>query len=141
MAERKAKCHPEEKHYAKGMCRTCYLKSINTDKRRKANNESATKYRAANKHKAKDGKLKARYGIDRAQVQEMTEKQGNLCAICNNPMDVPNVDHHHDTETVRGLLCRKCNIAIGLFKECTKTMLNAVRYLLFWETRYKEVKQ
>ena len=39
------------------------------------------------------------------------------------------VDHNHETGKVRGLLCSRCNSAIGLMKENLKCLRNAINYL------------
>jgi len=57
------------------------------------------------------------------------EKQGGVCSICGKPSKRRLcVDHCHDTGKVRGLLCVKCNVAIGNLN--TETLLeNAIKYL------------
>ena len=64
-------------------------------------------------------------------------KQNGVCAICSqkekigrsaNP-DVLSVDHNHTTEAIRGLLCRNCNSALGLFKDDLDILESAVRYM------------
>lgn len=42
------------------------------------------------------------------------------------------MDHNHATGTNRGLLCAKCNAAIGLFGEDTERMTSAISYLEKW---------
>lgn len=59
------------------------------------------------------------------------EDQNGVCAICSNP---PNgkrlcVDHNHDTDEIRGLLCDKCNQAIGLFRDNPEYMILAAEYI------------
>ncbi len=64
---------------------------------------------------------------------QMFEKQKGACAICGTTTD-PNersfaIDHDHVTGKIRGLLCTFCNTAIGLFKDDTALLLNAIDYL------------
>jgi hypothetical protein len=60
--------------------------------------------------------------------------QNGCCAICgdhqNNMKRKLSVDHNHITGEVRGLLCHKCNVAIGLMKDNVDTLANAIKYLL-----------
>lgn len=140
MAPKKPTCHPTRVHYAKGKCKSCYnnslpIKASTITKKNSARNEWALN----NKDRIKDNGLKRKYGISFAEVEAMKVAQENRCAICGEKDYQLNVDHHHDTATVRALLCAKCNKGIGLLKECTRTLLAAVRYLLYWETRYKDV--
>lgn len=71
----------------------------------------------------REGK-RARYGITRDQFLEMLESQGNACAICGTALDAtlidassplsPNIDHCHTSGKVRGVLCRVCNLTLGV---------------------------
>lgn len=58
------------------------------------------------------------YGITQAEVDALIEAQGNLCAICRGERNGAgtrlHIDHCHDTGRVRGMLCSKCNTAVGL---------------------------
>jgi len=69
-----------------------------------------------------------------------SKKQKNLCAICGLPetdyqqYGVKNlaIDHNHRTKKVRGLLCSKCNRALGLLNVDNLGILNlqmAIKYL------------
>lgn len=71
----------------------------------------------------------------------MEAKQGGLCAICRGPetrltkTGRPTrlaVDHHHVTNTPRGLLCNNCNSGIGYFRENPKLLMYASIYLFQW---------
>ena len=77
------------------------------------------------------------YGISYNQIKELLVKQNYVCAIChtkgfkihpNSLLDL-NVDHCHDTKQVRGLLCPNCNRGLGLFKDNTHSLQNAIKYL------------
>ena len=62
----------------------------------------------------------------------MLEQQGGGCAICEDPPN-PNislhVDHDHGTGEIRGLLCVRCNNAVGLLRENPDLFRRAERYL------------
>lgn len=62
--------------------------------------------------------LKRRYGISISTYDEMCAAQNNACAICNSTERKSNngflcVDHCHKTGRIRGLLCYRCNRALG----------------------------
>lgn len=52
---------------------------------------------------------------------ELRSKQKNSCAICKQKNVDFNrklhIDHCHETNIIRGLLCFKCNIGLGWFKD------------------------
>ena len=74
------------------------------------------------------------YGMDDKAYLEMLEKQDNGCAICgsqeNNNKNQPLVvDHCHETNCIRGILCHSCNLMLGLIKEKIETLESAIKYL------------
>lgn len=82
--------------------------------------------------KGKD--IERMYGITLKQYEGLYIKQNGLCAICHHPEPVKSrlflaVDHDHKTGYVRGLLCSKCNTAIGLFEDSLESLYSAIRYL------------
>lgn len=74
------------------------------------------------------------YGITMAEYDTMLKGQGGVCAACGGREDVKGrrlcVDHDHDTGRVRGLLCHKCNTAIGLGKDSIAWVLGLAGYLM-----------
>lgn len=76
--------------------------------------------------------LKKDYGIDDKQYQAMVLSQGGVCAVCG---ELPNerglvIDHCHDTDIVRGLLCDACNIGIGCLRDDLDILASAASYLI-----------
>lgn len=76
----------------------------------------------------------ARYGITVEQFDEMTKAQSGVCAICQNPQTGSrwtnlSIDHDHETNRVRGLLCAECNLGLGKFKDNPELLEAAARYL------------
>ena len=53
------------------------------------------------------------YRISRHDYIRLWLEQDGKCAICGRESQLC-VDHDHDTNTVRGLLCHRCNIAVGV---------------------------
>jgi hypothetical protein len=85
--------------------------------------------------KNRDLSLFKNYGITTEVYDEMFEKQNGLCAICGSD-DYGNkrvryffVDHDHVSNRVRGLLCSKCNQAIGLLGDSVENLKKAIEYL------------
>ena len=59
----------------------------------------------------------------------MLDQQKGKCAICNQEMEKPYVDHCHNTKKIRGLLCVNCNFGLGSFKDNPKLLMKAIKYL------------
>jgi len=78
-------------------------------------------------------RLKETYGIGIGEYQDTLIEQDFKCAICEthvDNLDYPlDVDHDHETGEVRGLLCRRCNLGIGFFKDSIRLLKNAIEYL------------
>ena len=39
------------------------------------------------------------------------------------------VDHNHETNTIRGLLCSNCNTGLGMFSDNPELLIAAAEYL------------
>jgi Recombination endonuclease VII len=75
-------------------------------------------------------RLRTSYGLSVAEFDALVEKQNKCCAICEKEFErTPQVDHDHKTGKVRGLLCIKCNRALGLFADDSNVLKNAITYL------------
>lgn len=73
-----------------------------------------------------------RYNITTEEYNKLNEIQKGLCAICNKECSKNkklSVDHNHDTDKIRGLLCHNCNILIGAAREDIVILINAINYL------------
>lgn len=74
-------------------------------------------------------RLKKKYGLTDQQYSAMAQRQGERCLICQNVPDRLVVDHCHSSGRIRGLLCNKCNVAIGLLQDSPLIALAACTYL------------
>lgn len=86
-------------------------------------------YRENNPEKERARYRLRKYGVTPEIYQEFFEAQGGVCAICHRPIKL-SVDHDHDTDLIRGLLCKDCNLGIGCFGDDPNLVLNAVEYLV-----------
>lgn len=97
--------------------------------------ESAKRY-AENPEVQKKMKLTAKayrfnkkYNITIEEYDNLFLQQDGKCKICGQDHKVLNIDHCHVSGRVRGLLCWKCNIALGYFKDNVTNLINAIKYL------------
>lgn len=75
-------------------------------------------------------RVKKLYGLSELDVAQMLIKQNCQCVICSiNIKNGYHIDHCHSTKKVRGLLCQKCNQAIGLLQESETLFLKASQYI------------
>jgi hypothetical protein len=76
-------------------------------------------------------RLKYVYGMTQEQWEIMFAKQGHKCAICE--VTEPgskhgwHTDHDHVTGKVRGILCHKCNMALGNYT--VARLLDFIEYI------------
>jgi transposase len=71
-------------------------------------------------------------GISRADYLTMYFAQSCVCATCSRTNDSGRrlaVDHVHKTGRVRGLLCHRCNVALGQFQDSPLILRRAAAYL------------
>ena len=85
--------------------------------------------------KAYNATLRAkRYGITPEKLKGLEEAAGGKCEICGiSEEDAPkgrlHVDHCHESGGVRGLLCQRCNQALGMFFDDVSNLEKAISYL------------
>ena len=76
------------------------------------------------------------YGVTLEWYNETSKKQNGRCIICNGKPKASHgrlsVDHCHTSGTVRGLVCGRCNLAIGLIDDNWETASKMAKYLKKW---------
>lgn len=72
---------------------------------------------------------KERYDLTNAEFQAILTAQMGLCAICQEPMMKPYVDHDHETGLVRGLVHHGCNVGLGMLGDSVAGLEAALAYL------------
>ena len=137
-------CGSVEKHVSSYSCVQCntkrnlhklYDKELMAPykKTNEQNNKKLKKWRNANPSKLEEQyqrKRLAKYNITQEKFDEMFSLQQGKCAICDDILGKKfTVDHNHDNEKVRGLLCYKCNCGIGFLNDSIDTLNLAIQYL------------
>jgi hypothetical protein len=69
-----------------------------------------------------------KYGLKPEQYEQMLMDAQNACEICSSTENLV-IDHCHDSDKVRGILCWSCNVALGHFKDSLETVKKATDYL------------
>lgn len=106
---------------------------------RKKNRDKINTYirdhRKKNRYRYYINGIRRIYKIDESQYNKIVKNQNNECAICckkfswESKNNKPYIDHDHKTGKIRGLLCRNCNAALGMFDDNLEIIDNAKFYL------------
>lgn len=112
-------------------CKTCSTeKALDNFYKRTENNTYRNECKECHIERQRIHKL----GVTNVDYEKMFIEQHGQCGICNSKLNSSRytkfaVDHCHKTHKIRGLLCTNCNTALGLFKDSTITLTNAIDYL------------
>lgn len=79
--------------------------------------------------------LKNMFGITPEDYDRMFKEQDGRCAVCGTQRNMSDdrrfsVDHNHTTGHVRGLLCNKCNVALGSADDSPDRLIELACYLI-----------
>lgn len=90
------------------------------------NNKESSK-RRSRKH------LMKKYNLTIEEYNKLFDEQNSKCGICGRHQDELKqalaVDHNHISGNVRGLICVRCNRAIGMFEDDISLLERAIDYL------------
>jgi hypothetical protein len=112
-------------------CKPC-VKQLNLEWQAKNPEKARSAWRTAEAKSRDNLQSRARkYGLTKQELQVLIDQADGKCEICGRkPFRWLVVDHCHNTQIVRGMLCEGCNQAIGLFQEDTDSMQSAIEYLI-----------
>lgn len=120
----------------KSLCNHCRYNA--TRDQRKHNWDRWVAANPQYKYERAQAHLMKKYGIDAMQYHLLHEQCGGVCMICKQPESALDrwgkpkrlsVDHDHNTGFIRGLLCARCNPALGLFADNPELLRQAAQYL------------
>lgn len=99
-------------------------------------NKSNREFRKKNRSWQRISNLKHQAKISLEDYNKILEFQNGVCAVCKKKCITGknlSVDHNHKTGLIRGLLCSKCNKALGLLHESEELVLNLIDYMKYYE--------
>ncbi len=130
-------------------CKKCNLRLSNENRKARMANpekrEGYNEYMRDRTAKMTDEQLLARqlkvYDLTLEDYERLLKEQDGKCAICPTQLILLDgnegrnqkrlhVDHCHETNKVRGLLCPNCNLMLGHAKDSVTTLLAAAQYLV-----------
>lgn len=99
--------------------------------------ESGDKWRcpSCRAEQARDRHLKTTFGITQDDYLAMLAEQKGRCYLCRSKSpgrkatDHFMIDHDHETQRIRGLICHPCNQVLGYAKDNPKVLRRAAAYL------------
>ena len=128
-------------------CRTNYGREYRNLHREKTREQGRKRYAAQSSEKVaarkeyERSRSIARHGLTMEQYENLLSDQGEGCAICASPTAGGkgswHIDHDHSCcpgthscgQCVRGLLCHRCNTAIGLMGDDPDWVSAALAYI------------
>lgn len=97
-------------------------------------NPCAREYRVEwgqrNRERIELSRVRRLYGLSELQWRELHERASGCCESCGVDFGgrAPSIEHDHVSGLVRGLVCQRCNIAIGVLEDAE--LLASVREFL-----------
>ena len=75
-----------------------------------------------------------RHGLTKENFMQIVSNQDNKCALCRKPFEGLfgkdcHIDHCHETNRVRGLLCMPCNVGLGMLGDNVEGLKKAINYI------------
>jgi hypothetical protein len=97
--------------------------------------ENKKRYYKNNPHKVREQSIRnfaRRISINPDILADYVKKHSGVCDICHKPESITgtlHVDHCHETNNIRGMICNNCNTGLGHFQDSIENLKNAISYL------------
>ena len=104
-------------------------------------------WRKAHPEYAMNWERQSKYGVTPEHFESLLRAQNNKCAICaviftkESRNTKPCLDHCHETNKVRGILCHKCNALLGLATDSPSILTYASEYLSNYDGEHMEPEE
>lgn len=112
-------CQSRDPFVPSAYCKSCTLSRSNTYRKALSSEERSSR--------DFQKKLK-RFGLTEKAYFDLLEAQNGLCFLCQKAEKTAKslaIDHDHITGKVRGLLCTRCNLALGWYEKITGSKIDS----------------
>lgn len=130
--------------YAKGVCKYHYCKARKDadpgiGKRERDHKRKKYAEDPEYRRRMREVQFLGKYGLTLDDKASRIAKQDGVCGACGsvNPGGKNKgwkTDHDHTTGELRGELCNRCNLALGLVNDSVTHLTALTQYLKFWGT-------
>lgn len=133
-----AATYEDRKEYYKQYYKDNKVRILKTVKEYQIKNQEkykhySKKYEETNRERRRLQQRNNRYlrmfGISAVEYDEIFKSQNYSCKICKTTEADFNLDHNHKTNKIRGILCKTCNMALGLFYDNIEILEASIKYL------------
>jgi len=134
----------KESQNLRGTCKDCRYKRIKkyNEKNPHLVKARSDRYRSRHKERLRAQQLRIKFNITIDAYERMFRNQNGVCAICGK-FNVDGrrlaVDHDHNTGRIRGLLCRMCNVFLGLIENTPGLLHKFSEYIEKFSEKQREV--
>jgi hypothetical protein len=120
------------------VCTTCGVYKLWSEFYQKAHSTIGYKARCkdcdrnADRETRRAYRVQQEYDLTPFEEEQYYVKAGYKCQICGKAgtRKTLNIDHQHVPFVIRGVLCPKCNTALGFLKDNPKAIINAFKYVV-----------
>ena len=113
------------------ICKSChneYIRTIWYPANREKQIESSSKWKNANRSRA----LAKKYGISSEDIEIAIKRADGKCEICGRE-SVLVLEHEHSGNIIRGFVCKRCNLVLGLLgdkkEDIEKSTTRILKYI------------
>lgn len=104
------------------ICKKCRYARRDIKQENLVAKERKRQWRLLNKDKLRQNWERSVYGVTKEDINI------DRCMICGSIYRLC-IDHCHNTQIVRGILCTKCNTGLGMFDDNIEKLQAAIKYL------------
>jgi hypothetical protein len=114
--------HQKNRPTPRKKCKECRYKERDHESEKKRHREYMRERRKTDPVAVRKNWERSVYGASKEELNAQS------CKVCGSTRRLC-IDHDHNTGKIRGVLCSKCNIGLGMFDDSVARLRAAIDYL------------